>query len=393
MKERREKERNILIIFVCCFMSIIIVIPSIIIISVALLSNAPPLVIATVSHPTPPTPTPTSPSPLAKHCEFYDLGGGVDRYVVVFGTTVTATHSTTTTNLYTGGKFTEVQNFTLSGLQDVALLQLTQHGHTQQQQWRLNTIAYNSLFVSALAVNQTSRVVYSAGRLGDNSTLGVYDEVANQNSTIKFQCEPSTMNAMMVHGAFLYLGGSFTKIDNDHDMRHVARWNQVNSSFMKVGDNGTDCEVFSFTLDELNDIIYIACAGPQYVLKWNGTSLISIGAGSTFDRTVQKVLYQAPYLYAAGYFTDGIKRWDGTAWSDMGILDGAGWDLIFYQDELYAVGESFFQKWNGTAWLTVAELDSSAYGLATDSISLFIGGDFSSIDEVTYNAMAGYRCK
>lgn len=113
---------------------------------------------------------------------------------------------------------------------------------------------------------------------------------------------------------------------------------------------------------------------------WRSGAWAPFGSGHGLDHRVESMavadLGTGPALYVGGYFstsaslagTEGVARWDGTAWSKLGsgIPDGIPFALCAYDDgtgpALYAGGSftttvgapaNYIARWNGSAWFGV----------------------------------------
>ncbi len=147
-----------------------------------------------------------------------------------------------------------------------------------------------------------------------------------------------------------------------------------------------------------------------YVVKWNGTSWMELGSGSTspvslFGEIATMVADSAGNIYVGGapYSTPGtppihtVMKWDGTSWSDVGSGTGAlvlnAEVLTLCMDRsgnLYAAGvfenstgHTYVAKWDGTSWTELGTGTSSLKGnseidvIYTDAAgNLYAGGGF-----------------
>lgn len=113
-------------------------------------------------------------------------------------------------------------------------------------------------------------------------------------------------------------------------------------------------------------------------------------------------------LYVVGQFeranrklANNIAVWDGTAWSTLGRgVDGKVYDICKVGNDLYVAGDFTFvdkgssnegikanriAKWDGTKWSAIAPVavDRTIYALATDGKNLYMGGNFTKINDET----------
>jgi hypothetical protein len=134
---------------------------------------------------------------------------------------------------------------------------------------------------------------------------------------------------------------------------------------------------------------------------------------------VKKIKVIDGKLYVAGNFeranrklVNNIAVWDGTAWSGLGKgVDGTVKDFIKYKNDIYVCGDFSYvnkgkndegmeayhiAKWDGTKWSALAPrpVDRDINALATDGTTLFIGGNFTKInDETETRGVAKYDGK
>lgn len=133
----------------------------------------------------------------------------------------------------------------------------------------------------------------------------------------------------------------------------------------------------------------------QSIISWNGTSWSPMGfiasSGSESRNAHAFTLFQGD-LYASGKFwiattvVNGVAKWNGSSWSAVSSgLGGYVYELLSYNNKLYAVGSSFasgslyaggrftsisgvsasrLAKWNGTKWQAVGGgVDNDIYAL------------------------------
>lgn len=135
------------------------------------------------------------------------------------------------------------------------------------------------------------------------------------------------------------------------------------------------------------------------IAAWDGATWRALGEGVGVPDPVQPaaVLFEfdgdllvgGTALSAAGLPSSPVLRWDGHAWSDMGLgLDGGVDDLLLFQGQLYAAGRfstsvpdssGVLARWTGGAWqvLTGGARTpplSEAHGLVAFHDTLFVGG-------------------
>lgn len=113
-------------------------------------------------------------------------------------------------------------------------------------------------------------------------------------------------------------------------------------------------------------------------------------------------------LYVGGRFeranrklVNNVAVWDGTAWKGLGKgVDGPVHDICVIGSKVYVCGDfSYVNKsaesegtpanriacWDGTKWSKIADrpVDREIFALATDGKNLFLGGNFTKINDAT----------
>ena len=196
----------------------------------------------------------------------------------------------------------------------------------------------------------------------------------------------------------LFAGGDFVTAAGV-TVNGIARWNGWNWTALGSGLGGASGKYAGVlkTLDEdgpgpMQPALYVGGTFDQAggvnapnLAKWNGSTWTGFGAGPpgpVYDVTVFDDDGPGPHppaLYVAGRFsvgggTDGILRWNGSAWVQVGggVSGGSGnyppvWALAVFDDDgpgphlpaLYAGGDfrtaggvsaSCIAKWDGAAW-------------------------------------------
>jgi len=167
----------------------------------------------------------------------------------------------------------------------------------------------------------------------------------------------------------LYIGGSFIGGDSINTFYCIARWD--GSNWNTVG-NGLEAGTFFSTpvvsaFAIYNDELYI---------------------GGNFEKTSSN-----------GNPGNYVAKWDGNSWYDVGGgTNGAIYDLVAFNNELYAVGNfteaggvpaQYIAKWDGTEWCGLGSTFSG--GITTIAVydsTIYIGGGFTTIDGDTINRIA-----
>jgi hypothetical protein len=148
----------------------------------------------------------------------------------------------------------------------------------------------------------------------------------------------------------------------------------------------------------------------QSMAFWNGSRWVPLYASTGPDDEVHDLEMYQGNLYCAGSFTsiDGntincVAAWEGTSWVQLGAgLPAPGtsgvWDLIVFEDELYALGEAnTTAKWDGSTWTTLnfppeeagflfeatihnGELYAGGLGFSQGAVKRLVGNNWTNLD-------------
>ncbi len=286
--------------------------------------------------------------------------------------------------LYVGGGFTAIDGLTRRSI-----------ARWDGANWSSAGAGFASGRVNALMTFDpgTGRALYAGGSFhvagGDNGNriarwtgtswapLGT-GLTGGANTDVRALCEydDGTGNALYVGGRFTTAGSVATSC--------IAKWD--GSSWSSVGGGvaagvSTRVEDLAVFDDGTGPKLYVAgsfaTAGGnsiEGIARWNGTSFSAVTPGATFGVVSALAGYDdgsGMQLYAAGTFsqiagftTDCIARWNGTAWSAVGAAgpfsrfetlrvfdDGTGAGL--YAGGNHLPGGSTIARWDG-AWSPIA---------------------------------------
>ena len=220
----------------------------------------------------------------------------------------------------------------------------------------------------------------------------------------------TTVKALAVYNGELYVGGSFTKVNNSTTMKYFAKFKDSTSTWSAVGSSvSTTVYALAVYKGELyvggNFTAAGGVTGANYIAKWNGTTWGLVGPASSISATVYALAVYQGELYVGGFFfnagfdgaTDKFAKWDGTSWSAVGSAGGASslngdvQALAAYCGELY-VGGTFttaagitgadrIVKWDGTNYSIVGgatAINNWVNALGVYKGSLYVGGIFTS---------------
>ena len=231
-------------------------------------------------------------------------------------------------------------------------------------------------------------------------------------------------------GPALFAGGTFSSIGGVSAQR-IAKWDGSSWSSLGSGLDG-----WCFSLEVWNDgtgpALYAAGGfstangvPAEGIARWDGSTFSALADGLSTSLVKDMRAFNdgsGPALYAAGNFdfsgalaVNGIAKWDGSAWSALGSglttgggsFPGFGSALEVFDDgfgpALY-VGGNFtaaggvpdtvrLARWDGSNWSGMpGPIEGVVESLAAydDSTgkSLFVGGNFAEIDDVSYPGIA-----
>ncbi|MEM7311395.1 MAG: hypothetical protein AAF682_32320 [Planctomycetota bacterium] len=233
-------------------------------------------------------------------------------------------------------------------------------------------------------------------------------------------------------GPALFAGGGFTFLDGT-PIRFVARWDGAGWSQLGGGldafylGGASDLTVFD---DGTGPALYavgnLQSAGSlavNNIARWDGSAWSSVGGGlpgglkptcaAVFDDGAGQALYVAGDELLAGSTKAVVVRWDGGAWTQIGV--SAGWSSVqsmtVFDDgsgaALYVGGDftdlngvplAGLARWDGVAWSDFGGgFDFGIYDFgvralavvdAGDGAALCAGGDFSGAGGVPANGIA-----
>jgi len=137
------------------------------------------------------------------------------------------------------------------------------------------------------------------------------------------------------------------------------------------------------------------------IAKWDGSAWSTLGLGLDipypYNAVVRALAVGGTNLYAGGYFwtaggvgVGNVAKWDGSTWSAMGGLGGyyggvfalAASGTNLYASEDFAVGNQWaydIVSWNGAAWSALGSgMNNTVSALTAVGTNLFAGGYFTS---------------
>ncbi|HRI61005.1 MAG TPA: T9SS type A sorting domain-containing protein [Saprospiraceae bacterium] len=222
----------------------------------------------------------------------------------------------------------------------------------------------------------------------------------------------------------IFATGFFTTICGK-STGHVAKWNGTLWSQAAMGgiDEGHALEV-------IDDALYIASyefgTDSNYIVRWNGTQLSSLGtvyrlnpnpslgqSASIYDilKYGDDLVVCGEFNWVAGQPISGIARWNGVQWDSLGsglsgsiagtpallyphqmtVFDG---DLIVCGNFLKAGGQTVngIARWDGQNWSALGEgFNNTVYGVGIFDGVLYAGGAFTASGSTTLGRIARWN--
>jgi hypothetical protein len=202
------------------------------------------------------------------------------------------------------------------------------------------------------------------------------------------------INTVIEYNNQLLFAGRFSNVNQDESMALAATWN--GASYAPITPSLPEISGLSGIIDALDCPLGLVLSGRMSdvnnILLLSDNAWITPGEG--FDNTVFDVIWFNDELYAAGRFTmsgsnatAGVARWNGSAWEaiDNG-MDDRVYDLEVFNDQLYAVGAftmagsaecNRIARLNGNTWEAVGTgFNDDAYCMSIVNNELYIGGSF-----------------
>ncbi|HTL54975.1 MAG TPA: hypothetical protein VL361_04815 [Candidatus Limnocylindrales bacterium] len=219
------------------------------------------------------------------------------------------------------------------------------------------------------------------------------------------------VTALAISDGLVYAGGYFTKVDGG-PANYIANWNGSAWSALSPGMGmGNETYPLVPVVNALavsgsnvfagGDFITAGGSPANYIAKWNGSGWSALGSGMGMGNTmypvatvVNALAVSGSDLYAGGYFTTAggvpatnIAKWDGSAWSAVGLgVNSTVSALAVSDSNLYAggwfttaggVAANYIAKWDGSAWSPLGlGVNSPVLALAVSGSTLYAAGQF-----------------
>jgi hypothetical protein len=201
----------------------------------------------------------------------------------------------------------------------------------------------------------------------------------------------------------LLFTGRFSDVNGADEMAFVASWNGTNFEAFEpnIPDLSGSSAIISALASPLGLVLSGRMSSENNIIISDGSTWETMGEG--FDNTVFDLIWFNDELYAAGRFensgaipTSGVAKWDGSAWIAVdGGMDNVVYDLEVYNNQLYAVGMftmagseacAGIARLNNNAWESLGNgVDGNAYCMTVIDNELYIGGAFDGDANATQN--------
>ena len=195
-----------------------------------------------------------------------------------------------------------------------------------------------------------------------------------------FTPSSSTVSALAVSGASVFVGGQFGAVDAGQ-ANGIARWDVASGTWSTLA-GGTTAAGSGASAGTVNALavdgtgLYVAgtfaragAVAASNVARWDGAAWSALGSGieGRFGAQVQGLAVAGGALYATGNFdTAGgqqarrVAKWQNGAWAEVdGGLDGTGRFATAAPDGVYIGGEfafagstnaGYIARWTGNEW-------------------------------------------
>jgi hypothetical protein len=235
-----------------------------------------------------------------------------------------------------------------------------------------------------------------------------------------------SVNAIVWRQGQLYIGGNFTNAGNVA-VTNLARfdgisWSAIGGAAGGASDVVQDLKFLGNDLYIAGQFTTVAGVSALNIARWNGSVWTALGSGlkappGTFvgapgNAPVNGIDFLGSDLYAAGTFTNagGVKvanvaRWNGSAWSDLGGVNGSGNHVISNSGSIYISGAfnlasnsvivNHIARYDGSGWHGVTAkpalgTHTFVQALALGPDGLYLGGVFNAVGGTPASRIARY---
>ncbi|MBL8061663.1 MAG: S-layer homology domain-containing protein [Anaerolineales bacterium] len=291
--------------------------------------------------------------------------------------------------------------------------------------------------------NNAGTVLDAADHLArwDGSSWNAAVEDSNGSIVSVFGASSLRVNAILVDGTDVYVGGDFTNVSNQGvnilAADYIVKWDGTNWS--ALGSNGVGEGSINSTVETLamdgNGNLYVggqffnvnnngvSLPEADYIAKWDGTNWHALGSNGSSNGALNNLVYSIATsgndIYVGGGFTnvnnngvslpaaDYAAKWDGTNWSALGsngASDGSLNSNVYSLDadgsNVYVGGNfqnvnnngvslpeaDYIAQWDGTNWHALGNngagngsLNSLVDVLKVSGTNVYVGGNFQNV--------------
>lgn len=238
------------------------------------------------------------------------------------------------------------------------------------------------------------------------ATLGTWSALG----TVAFG---NTISTIVMDGTDVYIGGDFVSAGGIAHADGIAKWDGTTWSALGTGLNNRAVSI-AISGTDLYAGGHFTIAGDvatNYIAKWDMTTSTwsSVGAPTDVDNAVYTVAVSGTDVYIGGAFLHAggnasaarIAKWDGGAWSPLGIglnngvniISVSGTDLYVggyftdASDNLNPDSLNYIAKWDTTnsTWSPLGTglnngVNDIVRAIAVDGTNIYAGGDFTDAD-------------
>ncbi len=232
----------------------------------------------------------------------------------------------------------------------------------------------------------------------ENSMVQVLGDENWDNRFPPSNAPNGTVNAIVVMGNDVYVGGGFTKVGTQ-DIKYLARWDG-NNWFSLNGELNSAVTSLLVVGNELYVGGHFTTAGGitvNRIAKYDGNNWFALGSG--VNGAVNAIATIDGSIYVGGFFTSAggnnnikyIGKWDGTSWNALGTsvngnvrsLAVSGNDLLVGGQFSTAGGTSVggIAKWDGNTWSRSGFFGTNGVVAAihVNGNDQYIGGNFTGV--------------
>ncbi len=253
----------------------------------------------------------------------------------------------------------------------------------QAQTWVPVGAGTNGSISSLVVYNNTLVAGGGFSVAGGNTVYGVAQwNGASWSNVGGVTNEGGGVYALQVYNANLYAGGL-------HDIMQWdgTTWTSVANCDIVLALATYNGKLYGGSLN------YTPCSG-SHIIIYDGAAFSTVPVSGSYPSISALGVYNGE-LYAGGNFTaingvsaNNIAKFNGTSWSAVTGMNGAG-AMCVYNGEFYVSEGSSIYKFNGTTWTVVGTFVNGGIGaLAVYNNMLWAGGVFITVAGTAVNNIA-----